>query len=161
MYVKRCPWLGFNLGFGPFRKVEYEDGQVSARYCGRNTSYEDGVCVPSKTTHPCETVSFVQHLYDPPLHSRVKEGRCHVMGCSFDRAKNACTDDRECQVNLDRNKCASNNPNCEWDVMRCTIRSNRDHPSPLRTSCDGTEVQPHELCADGASYNEMRRMCEA
>ena len=157
-YVKKCPLWGWNLGFGPFRRIHYEDNEVATLYCGRNTSYEDGVCVPKKMTHTCETVSFVDH--DPPLHLHVKTGRCHMKGCSFDPGTNACTDERECQVNLDRSTCATNNPNCKWDAGRCMIRSNRDHPSPLRTSCGGTKLQPHDLCVDGASYNEIRHMCE-
>ena len=161
MYVKKCPLWGLDLGIGPFKTVHYADAEVSSRHCGRNTTYEDGHCVPTREPRACDGVRLEQPLHRPPLHIHVRRGWCHARGCSFDPSADACTDRRECQTNLDEGGCAANNANCEWDAGRCALRSNRAAPTPLRAACDGTAVPPHALCGDGTKYDARRHMCEA
>ena len=166
VYHKQCPLFGLDLGFGPFKKVEYTT--ESMPHCGYKTRYDtvSEKCVPENISH-CETVTDLSSLetYD----EKILACASHACGTDFNgrtcRDFGICKDVKYLPESEQETACKSN-PICKWFDNNSFDKCNIDRGPPISTDLNGNakitaecgkpQKFVRDLCAPGTVYSKGR-----
>ena len=172
---EKCPFLGLDLGFWVFQKIEMKDEDLKP-FCGYGTEFDSSntKCVP-RTPIDCSSIELPCNSSTTSCIQEKTKACNSIAGCGLNGMTELCDTSiaSNCYTNTEHDlsyqkSACDANPNCAWDATKTINKCYVPIPAiPIlvkekkgfKKGCDGDTIRAKDLCGDGTQYNDTFHQC--